>query len=133
MIFFQDSGLSSFFFCLSHTHQFLSSAARQVSLLTMIQSPTSSIGLLLLLIGYAAAGPEPDLRPRALRTSACQEHTNLHTRLDVVEKKVEDTMEKLEVELAALLDTIDAPKWRPLLDTAGQTTVDILEEPSQRG
>ncbi|CAB1443881.1 unnamed protein product [Pleuronectes platessa] len=99
----------------------------------MIQSPTSSIGLLLLLIGYAAAGPEPDLRPRAVRTSACQEHTNLHTRLDVVEKKVEDTVEKLEVELAAVLDTIQAPKWRPLLDTAGQTTVDILEEPLQRG
>ncbi|XP_034464266.1 placenta-specific protein 9-like [Hippoglossus hippoglossus] len=130
---FRDSGLSSFFLRLSHTHQSLSSAARQVSVLNMIQSPTSSIGLLLLLIGYAAAGPEPDLRPRAFRTSACQEHTNLHNRLDVVEKKVEDTVEKLEVELAALLDTIEAPKWRPLLDTAGQTTVDILEEPLQRG
>ncbi|XP_019946477.1 placenta-specific protein 9 [Paralichthys olivaceus] len=99
----------------------------------MIQSPTSSIGLLLLLIGYAAAGPEPDLRPRAVRSSACQEHTNLHNRLDVVEKKVEDTVEKLEVELAALLDTIEAPNWHPLLDNAGQTTVDILEEPVQRG
>ncbi|XP_022599370.1 placenta-specific protein 9 isoform X2 [Seriola dumerili] len=102
-------------------------------LLTMIRPPTSSIGLLLLLIGYAAAGPEPELRPRAVRSSACQEHTNLHSRLDVVEKKVEETVEKLEVGLASLLDAIEAPKWRPLLDNTGKTAVDILEEPGQRG
>ncbi|KAM9345222.1 placenta-specific protein 9-like [Symphorus nematophorus] len=94
---------------------------------------TSSVGLIFLLIGYTAAGPEPDLRPRAVRSSACQEHTNLHNRLDVVEKKVEDTVDKLEVELAALLDTIEDPKWRPLLDNTGRTAVDILEDPEQRG
>ncbi|XP_032398011.1 placenta-specific protein 9 isoform X1 [Etheostoma spectabile] len=94
---------------------------------------TSSLGLLFLLIGYAAAGPgpEPELRPRAVRSSACQEHTNLHNRLDVVEKKVEDTVEKLEDELAALLDAIEDPKWRPLLDNTGKTAVDILEDPGQ--
>lgn len=32
------------------------------------------------------SGPEPDLRPRAVRSSACQEHTNLHKRMDAVEK-----------------------------------------------
>jgi len=32
------------------------------------------------------SGPESDLRPRAARSSACQEHTNLHNRMDVVEK-----------------------------------------------
>ena len=48
-------------------------------------------------------------------------------------QKVEDTVEKLEVELAALLDVIEAPKWRPLLDNTGRTTVDILEDPEQRG
>ncbi|XP_044070902.1 placenta-specific protein 9-like [Siniperca chuatsi] len=94
---------------------------------------TSSFGLILLLIGYAAAGPEPDLQPRAVRSSACQEHMNLHDRLDVVEKKVEDTVEKLEVELAALLDAIEDPKWRPLMDNTGRTAVDILEVPGQRG
>ncbi|XP_071337373.1 placenta-specific protein 9-like [Trachinotus anak] len=99
----------------------------------MIRPPTSSIGLLLLLIGYTAAGPEPDLRTRAVRSSPCQEHINLHSRLDVVEKKVEETVEKLEVELASLLDAIEAPKWRPLLDNTGKTTVDILEDPGQRG
>ncbi|XP_054456297.1 placenta-specific protein 9-like [Anoplopoma fimbria] len=92
----------------------------------------SSVGLILLLIGYAAAGPETDVRPRAVRSSACQEHMNLHNRLDVVEKKVEDTVEKLEVEMADLLDAIEAPKWRPLLDNAGKTAVDILEDPGQR-
>ncbi|CAI5653374.1 placenta-specific protein 9 [Oreochromis aureus] len=93
---------------------------------------SSSIGFLLLLIGYAAAGPEPDLLPRAVRSSACQEHTNLHHRLDVVEKQVEDTVEKLEVELAALLDAIEAPKWRHLMDNVGKTAVDILEDPGER-
>lgn len=32
------------------------------------------------------SGPESDMRPRAVRSSACQEHANLHKRLDVVEK-----------------------------------------------
>ncbi|XP_053189632.1 placenta-specific protein 9-like [Scomber japonicus] len=98
----------------------------------MIRPPTSTVGLLLLLIGYAAAGPEPDLRPRAVRSSACQEHANLHSRLDVVEKNVEDTVGKLEVELAALLDAIEDPDLRPLLDKGGKP-VDILEDPGQRG
>ncbi|KAM6997538.1 placenta-specific protein 9-like isoform 1-T2 [Tautogolabrus adspersus] len=98
----------------------------------MTRPSSSSFGLILLLIGYAAAGPEPDLQPRAVRLSACQEHTNLHNRLDVVEKKVEDTVEKLEAELAALLEAVEAPKWRPLLDNTGQTAVDILEDPVQK-
>ncbi|XP_038593379.1 placenta-specific protein 9-like [Micropterus salmoides] len=99
----------------------------------MTRPSASSIGLIFLLIGYAAAGPEPDLRPRAVRSSACQEHKTLHDRMDIVEKKVEDTVEKLEVELAALLDAIEAPSWRPLLDNPGKTVVDILEDPGQRG
>lgn len=45
-------------------------------------------------------------------------------------QKVEDTVEKLEVELAALLDAVEAPKWRPLLDNTGRTAVDILEDPA---
>ncbi|XP_074532367.1 placenta-specific protein 9-like isoform X2 [Halichoeres trimaculatus] len=99
----------------------------------MTRPSSSSVGLIFLLIGYTIAGPEPDLQPRAVRSSTCQEHTSLHSRLDVVEKKVEDTVDKLEVELAALLDAIEAPKWRPLLDNAGQTAVDILEDPAERG
>ncbi|XP_068582909.1 placenta-specific protein 9-like [Cebidichthys violaceus] len=98
----------------------------------MTRPSTSSVGLILLLIGYAAAGAKTDMRPRAVRSSACQEHTNLHNRLDVVEKKVEDTVEKLEAEMDALLDAIEAPKWRPLLDDAGNTAVDILGDPGQK-
>lgn len=48
-------------------------------------------------------------------------------------QKVEDTVENLETELAALLDAIEDPKWRPLLDNTGQKTVDILKDPEQRG
>jgi len=47
-------------------------------------------------------------------------------------QKVEDTVEKLEAEMAALLDAIDAPKWRPLVDNAETTAVDIFEDPGQR-
>ncbi|KAM3606069.1 uncharacterized protein V6R79_010169 [Siganus canaliculatus] len=99
----------------------------------MTRLSTSLVGLIFLLIGYAAAGPEPDLRPRAVRSSACQEHTNLHHRLDVVEKKVESAVESLETELTALLDAIEDPKWRPLLDNTGRTSVDVLEDPELRG
>ena len=45
-----------FLFLLSHSFHSSSPAVHQVSLLTMIRPPTTSIGLLLLLIGYAAAG-----------------------------------------------------------------------------
>ncbi|XP_054885336.1 placenta-specific protein 9-like [Poeciliopsis prolifica] len=98
----------------------------------MTRPSCSSAGLLLLLIGCAAAGPESDRRPRAAQSSVCQEHTNLHNRLDVVEKRVENTVMKLEGELAALMEAIEAPQWRPLLDTHGKTVVDILEDPGQR-
>ncbi|CAN9500039.1 unnamed protein product [Ophioblennius macclurei] len=98
----------------------------------MIRPSSFSVGLLLLLIGYAAAGPEPDLQPRAVHSSACQEHTNLHERLDVVEKNVEDTVEKLEAELTSLLDAMESSEWRPLLDRAEKPTVDILEDPEKR-
>ncbi|XP_017297312.1 placenta-specific protein 9 [Kryptolebias marmoratus] len=88
--------------------------------------------LLLLLTGCAAAGLESNRQPRAVHSGACQEHRTLHSRLDVVEQRVEDTVDKLEAELAALLDTIEAPRWRPLLDTNEKTKVDILQDPGQR-
>ncbi|KAK0131003.1 hypothetical protein N1851_034312 [Merluccius polli] len=67
------------------------------------------------------------IKPRAVRSSACQDHSRLHNRLDVVEKKVEDTVEKLEEELAILLDAIEAPEWGPLVDITGKPSVDILD------
>ncbi|KAM4595861.1 placenta-specific protein 9-like isoform 1-T1 [Polymixia lowei] len=98
----------------------------------MTRPSISAVGLLLLLIGYAAAGPKSDLKPRAVRSSACQEHTSLHNRLDVVEKRVEDTVQTLEDNLATLMDAIEAPEWSPLLDTSAEPVVDILEDPGQR-
>ncbi|CAL8391278.1 unnamed protein product [Arctogadus glacialis] len=84
---------------------------------------------LLLLIGgcVATAGGHSGIKPRAVRSSACQDHSRLHNRLDIVEKKVEDTVEKLEDELAILLDAIEAPEWGPLLDITGTPSVDILD------
>nr|XP_057913785.1 placenta-specific protein 9-like isoform X2 [Doryrhamphus excisus] len=72
---------------------------------------------------------ESERTPRSVSSSACQEHASLHSRLDVVEKEVEDTVGKLEAELDALLKDIQDPKWRPLLDKTG-TPVDILEDPA---
>lgn len=95
----------------------------------MVHLPTASFGLLLLLIGSTTAGPQNDPPHRAVRSSACQEHGALHDRLDIVEKRVDDTVEKLETELATLLDIIEAPEWRPLVDTNGPT-LDILEGPN---
>jgi hypothetical protein len=40
---------------------------------------------------------------------------------------VEDTVQKLEAELAMLLDAIEAPEWSPLLETVGKPLVDILD------
>ncbi|XP_041866559.1 placenta-specific protein 9-like [Melanotaenia boesemani] len=99
----------------------------------MTHPTRSAIGLLLIVIGYTAAAPDSDLWPRVVRSSACQEHTNLHKRLDVVEKRVENTVEKLESELAVLLEAIDAPQWRPLLEDTGEPTVDILQDPEEKG
>ncbi|KAL0964295.1 hypothetical protein UPYG_G00321920 [Umbra pygmaea] len=91
---------------------------------------TFLLGVLLLLIGYISAGPESELQPRAVRSSACQDHSILHDRLDVVEKRVEDTVQKLESELAVLMDAIEAPQWSPLLDGVGKPVVDILDSQS---
>ncbi|CAL8299431.1 unnamed protein product [Merluccius merluccius] len=82
---------------------------------------------LLLLIGSCVATGHSGIKPRAVRSSACQDHSRLHNRLDVVEKKVEDTVEKLEEELAILLDAIEAPEWGPLVDITGKPSVDILD------
>ncbi|XP_046885559.1 placenta-specific protein 9-like [Hypomesus transpacificus] len=95
---------------------------------------TSTLGLLMLLIGFAVAGPaESNLLPRTVRASACQEHGSLHNRLDVVEKRVEETVSKLETELALLLDAIESPEWSPLLDTRGKPEVDILDGQGEKG
>lgn len=45
---------------------------------------------------------------------------------------MENTVKTLEVELAALLEAVEAPKWRPLLENAGKREVDILDEPQER-
>lgn len=45
---------------------------------------------------------------------------------------MEDTVGALEVELASLLEAVEAPKWRPLLDKPGEKTVDIILEEAGR-
>ncbi|KAJ8417993.1 hypothetical protein AAFF_G00137020 [Aldrovandia affinis] len=93
---------------------------------TMARPSPVSLGLLLLLIGQALTGPQSELLPRADQAPACKQHISLHDRLDVVEKRVEDTVQKLEAEISLLLDAIEAPEWSPLLDT-GATVINILD------
>ncbi|KAJ0004941.1 hypothetical protein NQD34_011155 [Periophthalmus magnuspinnatus] len=92
----------------------------------------SSLGVFLLLIGYTSADPDTDLRSRAVHSSVCQEHTKLHNRMDAIEKTVEDAVNRLEGELVGLLDKIEDPQWSPLVDSTGQKSVDIFEDPPHR-
>ncbi|RXM35776.1 Mitochondrial import inner membrane translocase subunit Tim23 [Acipenser ruthenus] len=50
----------------------------------------------------------------------------MHHRLDSVEKRVEEVVGQLETEVSILLDAIEAPEWRPLLEAEGPT-IDILD------
>lgn len=82
---------------------------------------TIRVFLLMLLIGQISAGPN--------RLNSCQDQNGLNSRMETVEKRLEDTVQMLETELAALLDEIEAPKWTPLLDTdSGAPIIDILDE-----
>lgn len=85
---------------------------------------TIHVFLLMLLIGQRSAGPNT-----VNRFNSCQDQNGLHSRMETVEKRLEDTVQMLETELAALLDVIEAPKWSPLLDTdSGAPLIDILDE-----
>ncbi|XP_028650981.1 placenta-specific protein 9-like [Erpetoichthys calabaricus] len=86
----------------------------------------SFLGILLLLASQAEAGPDPGVVPRAVRENVCQKHNTLHHRLDVIEKRVEDAVGKLESEVSILLDAIEAPEWSPLLTTGGPA-IDIYD------
>ncbi|KAL6487004.1 hypothetical protein MHYP_G00036300 [Metynnis hypsauchen] len=87
------------------------------------------IALLLLLIGQISAAPESDLALRGSSSAACRDQNTLSNRLDTVEKRVTDTVQKLEEELASLLDAMEKPEWSFLLDSnSAGPAVDILDE-----
>lgn len=48
-------------------------------------------------------------------------------------QKVEDAVGTLELELASLLEAVEAPDWRPLLDKLGERSVDVILEEARRG
>ncbi|TSK22646.1 hypothetical protein Baya_2004 [Bagarius yarrelli] len=85
------------------------------------------VSALLFLIAQVLTVPESN--PVNTHVTPCQAHSKLNDRLDSVEKRVEETVQKLEAELAVLLDTIQASEWSSILnaDTAGPA-VDILDE-----
>ncbi|KAF4090457.1 hypothetical protein AMELA_G00052680 [Ameiurus melas] len=79
-----------------------------VCLLRAMAYRSICVALLLFLIGHMLAVPERDPVNRNTHIAPCQEHSKLNDRLDAVEKRVEETVQKLEAELAVLLDTIQA-------------------------
>lgn len=90
---------------------------------------STCISLLLLLIGQISAEPQSAPARRDSISATCKEQNTLSNRLDAVEKRVEDTVQKLEEDLAGLLDAIESPEWSFLLNSnnAGPA-VHILEE-----
>ncbi|KAL7877964.1 hypothetical protein SRHO_G00046070 [Serrasalmus rhombeus] len=89
---------------------------------------SACIALLLLLIGQISAAPESDLALRGSSSAVCRNQNTLSNRLDAVEKRAEDTVQKLEEELAGLLDAMEKPEWSFLLDSSAGPAVDILDE-----
>lgn len=80
---------------------------------------STPVALLTLLIGHICAETSSS-------SNTCQNQNALHDRMDAVEKRVDDSLQKLEAELALLLDAVEAPEWSPLLD---KPLIDILDEP----
>ncbi|XP_063814804.1 placenta-specific protein 9-like isoform X2 [Pseudophryne corroboree] len=70
---------------------------------------------------------------RSLQTDRgewCTEHQRLHSRLDVVEERVEKTVEYMYAEVNSLLDSISGASWA-LLPTPSGPLLDIFEEDSR--
>ncbi|XP_029465348.1 placenta-specific protein 9-like [Rhinatrema bivittatum] len=77
----------------------------------------------------AEADPASVLHGSTERSSWCNEHKTLHSRLDAVEEKVEKTVEYLYSEVETLLDTITHSAQIPSLVTE-IPMLDIFEEDS---
>ncbi|MEE6488720.1 hypothetical protein FKM82_015338 [Ascaphus truei] len=77
-----------------------------------------------------AADPATSLHGHLQRTDWCTEHRRLHHRLDVVEERVEKTVEYLYTEVNSLLDSLAGASWA-LPAAAGAPLVDIFEEDSR--
>uniref|UniRef100_UPI00398EAC82 placenta-specific protein 9-like isoform X2 n=1 Tax=Pristiophorus japonicus TaxID=55135 RepID=UPI00398EAC82 len=73
---------------------------------------------IVLLLGPTPAGADP----RRDDTQWCEDDKELHKRLDVVEKNLEQTVNHLEAEVSALLRFIEASNTQ-----LGAPTVDIFD------
>ncbi|KAK9964860.1 hypothetical protein ABG768_005994 [Culter alburnus] len=82
---------------------------------------STRVALLMLLIGQISTGPET-----SSSSNPCQGQKALHERMDSVEKRLDEGVQKLQAELALLLEAVEAREWSPLLD---EPRIDILDEP----
>eukprot|EP00079_Xenopus_tropicalis_P012911 XP_002940487.2 PREDICTED: placenta-specific protein 9 [Xenopus tropicalis] len=87
--------------------------------------------LLGLLAGsFTVADPVSILHGPAQRGDWCSEHRLLHRRIDIIEERVEKTVEYLHSEIASLLDSISGASWA-LPSAPGTPLLDIFDEDSR--
>ncbi|XP_068111564.1 placenta-specific protein 9 isoform X2 [Hyperolius riggenbachi] len=86
--------------------------------------------LLLVMLNGSLTASEPVSSIRRDRQDWCAEHHKLHTRLEVVEERVEKTVEYLYSEVNSLLDTLSGSSWALSVNPGGPL-LDIFEEDSR--
>ncbi|XP_005988323.1 uncharacterized protein LOC102357047 [Latimeria chalumnae] len=57
----------------------------------------------------------------------CSQHQDLHNRLDTVEKKIEETVDRLQLEVQVILDAIQAQEKSASISPGGPI-IDILDD-----
>ncbi|KAM5141271.1 placenta-specific protein 9 [Mantella aurantiaca] len=92
-------------------------------------SPFVFLMILMVLNGSLTAA-EPASPFHTNREEWCTEHRKLHSRLDVVQERVEKTVEYLYSEVNAVLDAISGSSWALSVAPSGPL-LDIFEEDSR--
>ncbi|XP_075073227.1 placenta-specific protein 9 [Mixophyes fleayi] len=86
--------------------------------------------LLLMVLDGSLTAVNPERSLHTDRGDWCTEHRRLHSRLDVVEERVEKTVEYMYAEVNSLLDSISGASWA-LLPASSGPLLDIFEEDSR--
>ncbi|OCT59714.1 placenta-specific protein 9 [Xenopus laevis] len=92
---------------------------------------TAAFLLLGLMAGsFTVADPASILHGPTQRGDWCSEHRLLHRRIDVIEERVEKTVDYLFSEINSLLDSISGASWA-LPSSPGTPFLDIFDDDSR--
>ncbi|XP_072281126.1 placenta-specific protein 9 [Pyxicephalus adspersus] len=86
--------------------------------------------LLLMVLNGSRTDAEPASPFHTNREDWCNEHRKFHSRLDVVQERVEKTVEFLYSEVNSVLDAISGSSWALSVAPSGPL-LDIFEEDSR--